>query len=78
MGAGALTPGVPRRDVGGGLMKSSGRSFQLLMLTAFDGGGRDGEELRLDGGGPAPGFGAAEPYIGGGAMRDCCRGGSCI
>ena len=47
-------------------MKSSGTSFQLLMLVAFDGGGMDGEALILRGGGPTPGFGIAEPYIGGG------------
>ena len=61
-------PGVPRREVGGGLEKLSGISFQLLIFEALDGGGIDGEALKFREGGPT--FGAA-PYLAGGIVLGC-------
>ncbi len=40
----------------GGLKKSSGVSFQLLMFVALEGGGTEGDALRFRGGGPRDEF----------------------
>lgn len=70
---GATTLGVLRRDVGG-LKKSSGVSFQLLMFLSLDGGAMEGDALRVLGGGPKLWLrGVGAPYASGGTMPSCCR-----
>lgn len=69
-----MTFGVDRRG-GGGLKKLSGVSFQLVISLAWEGGGSEGELVKLRGEGPV-GLGCIGPKdVGGGTIPDCCLDG---
>ncbi len=65
-------PGVPRRELGA-LKKLSGGSFQLLMVGAGEGGGTEGDEFRVRGGGARGGV-WYEGTVGAVAIADGCPG----